>query len=232
MAITPHPSPNQSDRRGGVLPDMAVIHYTGMVSAAAALARLCDPAAQVSAHYLITEDGTVLALVPEERRAWHAGAGGWGAVSDVNSRSVGIELANTGAAPFPEPQMTALERLLDAVMRRWAIPPARIIGHADIAPERKDDPGPRFDWRRLARHDLAVWSDAGADGARPDVAAFADALTRIGYPPANAARRLRAFRARFRPWGAGPLAGADMARAADLARRFPVDANADAPYLR
>ncbi|MCG6902913.1 MAG: N-acetylmuramoyl-L-alanine amidase, partial [Rhodobacter sp.] len=101
---------------------MVVLHYTAMQNAAVALARLCDPSAEVSAHYLIARDGEVFGLVDEEMRAWHAGAGRWGGVDDINSRSIGIELDNTGAQPFPEPQMAALEDLLTGVLARWAIP--------------------------------------------------------------------------------------------------------------
>ncbi len=214
--ITTRRSPNHGPRRGGARPDMVVIHYTGMQSCVSALARLCDPAAAVSAHYLIAEDGTTWSLVPEAARAWHAGAGGWGSVDDVNSRSIGIDLANTGAHPFSEPQMRALEALLPGVMRRWAVPPERVIGHRDMAPERKADPGPRFDWRRLAHGGLSVWPGHGGGDA-----ALADSLTRIGYPAAPATARLRAFRDRFRPWAQGPEDGTDRALAADLARRFP-----------
>ena len=142
-------SPNHGDRRGGARPDLIVIHYTAMATAAAARDRLCDPAAEVSAHWLIDEAGEATALVPEDRRAWHAGAGAWGGASDVNSRSIGIELANPGDRPFPEPQMAALESLLAAIRTRWGIPPARVIAHSDMAPGRKTDPGPFFDWARL-----------------------------------------------------------------------------------
>ena len=195
---------------------MIVLHYTGMESCAAALDRLCDPETAVSAHYLIAEDGSIWALVPEAARAWHAGAGAWGSVDDVNSRSLGIELANTGAQPFAAPQMRALEALLPGLMGRWGVPPERVIGHRDMAPERKADPGPRFDWRRLARGGLSVWPYHG-DGDAP----LADSLTRMGYPPAPDAARLRAFRDRFRPWAQGPEDGTDRALAADLALRFP-----------
>ncbi|MBK5947748.1 N-acetylmuramoyl-L-alanine amidase [Rhodobacter veldkampii DSM 11550] len=212
----PFPSPNFGERRGGARPDLIVIHYTAMASCAAARDRLCDPAAEVSAHWLISEQGMVEQLVDEAARAWHAGAGAWGAVGDVNSRSIGIELANTGDAPFPEPQMRALERLLPQIMARWAIPPQRVIGHSDMAPGRKGDPGPRFDWRRLAVQGLAVWPRPGGDGARP----LADSLTRIGYPEAAPEVRLAAFRMRFRPWAGGPEEEADRALAADLADRF------------
>lgn len=193
-----------------------------MASCAAARARLCDPAAEVSAHYLIGEDGTVEALVPEAARAWHAGAGAWGAVSDVNSRSIGIELANPGDAPFPAPQMTALEVLLAGVMARWQVPPERVIGHSDMAPGRKRDPGPRFDWRRLAVEGMAVWPGQGGDATRPLVAS----LRAFGYPEAPPQMLLAAFRLRFRPGAPGAEDATDRALAADLARRFPVDAGA------
>jgi N-acetylmuramoyl-L-alanine amidase len=178
--------------------------------------------AEVSAHYLISETGDVLALVPEDLRAWHAGAGGWGAISDVNSASLGVELANDGAQPFAARQMAALERLLGDILARWAIPPQRVVGHSDIAPARKTDPGARFDWRRLAQAGLSVWPDDGQ--AAPDPAAFATAARAFGYPMADMDCVLRAVRLRFRPWARGPLDASDMGVIFDLARRFPVDA--------
>ncbi len=219
------PSPNCGERRGGARPDLIVIHYTAMASAAEARARLCDPAFEVSAHWLISEQGGAEQLVDEALRAWHAGAGAWGAVSDVNSRSIGIELANTGAAPFPEAQMAALERVLAGIMGRWGIPAERVIGHSDMAPARKSDPGPRFDWRRLARVGLSVWP-AVRSGGRP--VAFRDHARRFGYPDGEEALILRAFRLRFRPWAEGPIDALDAAMAEDLAQRFPVDAAAGA----
>lgn len=214
------PSPNCGERRGGARPDLIVIHYTAMASMAEARARLCDPAHEVSAHWLISEQGAAEQLVDEALRAWHAGAGAWGAVSDVNSRSIGIELANTGAAPFSEAQMAALERVLAGVMGRWGIPPARVIAHSDMAPARKSDPGPRFDWRRLALAGLSVWPDRRS-GGRP--VAFRDHARRFGYPDVEEALILRAFRLRFRPWAEGPADALDAAMAEDLALRFPVD---------
>ncbi len=211
------PSPNFGPRRDGLRPELVVIHYTAMKSCAAARDRLCDPAAEVSAHYLISEAGEVLSLVPEEMRAWHAGAGEWRGRGDVNSRSIGIELANSGAHPFPEPQMAALEALLAGVMARWGIAPAAVIGHSDMAPGRKSDPGPRFDWRRLARAGLAVWPEAGAG----DPARFAACARTFGYPDAAPDTLLAAFRLRFRPWARGPLDATDAGLAADLAGRFP-----------
>lgn len=217
----PHPSPNSGERRGGARPDLIVLHYTAMPSAAEARARLCDPAAEVSAHYLISETGALDLLVPESLRAWHAGAGAWGAVTDVNSRSIGIELANVGNAPYPEPQMAALETLLAQIMARHHIPPDRVIGHSDMAPDRKRDPGPRFDWRRLALQGLSVWPEPD-DAAAPLLAS----LRAIGYPEAPPAALLAAFRLRFRPGARGPEDATDRALAHNLARRFPVDAGA------
>jgi N-acetylmuramoyl-L-alanine amidase len=204
---------------------MIVLHYTAMQTAGAALDRLCDPRAEVSAHYLIGEAGRVWHLVDENMRAWHAGAGQWGTVGDVNSRSIGIELANTGAHPFPAPQMAVLEDLVAGIMRRWRIAPERVIGHSDMAPARKHDPGPRFDWRRLARSGLAVWPDAQAP-APASMAVFLRHAATFGYRTqgdVTADDILRAFRARFRPGVAGALDGPDCAMIADLARRFPVD---------
>ena len=208
--MTVWPSPNHGERRGGVQPSLIVIHYTGMATCAEARARLCDPVAEVSAHWLISEAGEAEALVPEALRAWHAGAGEWGGLPDVNSRSIGIELANPGDRPFPEAQMATLERLLPEVMARWHIPAAGVIAHSDMAPSRKGDPGARFDWRRLALQGLAVWPEPGEPGDfRADLRAF-------GYPDAPDADLLTAFRLRFRPWGRGPLDASDRALAAGL----------------
>lgn len=212
------PSPNFGERRGGVLPDLIVIHYTAMADCAAARSRLCDPGAEVSAHYLIAADGAVEALVPEEARAWHAGAGAWGRVTDVNSRSIGIELDNPGDRPFAAAQMAALERLLTDAMARWRIPPERVIGHSDMAPVRKSDPGPRFDWRRLALAGLSVWPEAAR---RSDPADFTPALRTFGYPDAPEEALLAAFRLRFRPGAAGPVDTVDAGMAVELAQRFP-----------
>ena len=227
-----HPSPNFGPRRGAALPDLVVIHYTAMADADAALQRLCDPAAEVSAHYLIGGDGTLWHLVEEKMRAWHAGAGRWGAVGDVNSRSIGIELDNRGDHPFAAAQMARLEQLLADVLTRWRIPPARVIGHSDMAPARKSDPGARFDWARLARAGLAVgvraaaWAeDAGAAEA-PRWEAFRAACGKFGYPTDSAIGNealLTAVRARFRPGQRGGLNAQDLAMMRDLADRFPVD---------
>jgi len=219
------PSPNFGLRRGGARPDMIVLHHTAMQTAAAALDRLCDPGSEVSAHYLIDERGHVRQLVDEDKRAWHAGAGQWGAVTDVNSHSIGIALANTGAHPYPAPQMAALEDLLAGLMRRWRIPPERVIGHSDMAPARKCDPGPRFDWRGLACQGLSVWPSAGGAEAA-SIKAFLRDAHGFGYrlhTDVTPDDILRAFRMRFRPGLSGPLAPGDCAMIADLAARFPVD---------
>jgi N-acetylmuramoyl-L-alanine amidase len=183
---------------------MVVLHYTGMVDAAAAIERLCDPEAKVSAHYLIDELGQITAMVDETLRAWHAGASWWRGITDVNSASVGIELVNPGHEfgyrPFPIPQMAALMRLLPEVVARHGVAAANVVGHSDIAPVRKTDPGELFDWELLAARGLAVarpreditdpgWDDAGV----------AAALARYGYGVDDLAATIRAFQRRFRP---------------------------------
>lgn len=204
------PSPNHTDRRGQ-RPELIVLHYTGMADTAEARARLCDPLAQVSAHWLVHEDGRAEALVPEDRRAWHAGAGSWQGREDVNSRSIGIEIANPGDRPFPLRQMDGVVALLRGIMARWGIGPAGVIAHSDMAPGRKIDPGSRFDWQRLAREGLAL---PGGEG--PDLP-LDTSLSRIGYPPVDTATRLAAFRLRFRPWGQGAEDAADRRCAAFVA---------------
>ena len=227
MKIVERSSPNFGPRREGARPDIVVLHYTAMLTAEAALERLCDPAAEVSAHYLLAEDGRVWRLVEEAERAWHAGAGNWGAVSDVNSRSIGIELANAGPLgdlpPFPEPQMRALEDLLGGIRARWRIPIARVVAHSDVAPRRKVDPGPKFDWRRLALSGHAVWPEAEGCGAG-GWPAFRRAASRIGYgaPDGDWEAVLVAVRLRFRPEAlASPLDDRDVALVGALAEAHP-----------
>lgn len=153
------PSPNFNERRSP--PDMAVLHYTGMTSAKAALDRLCDPAAQVSSHYCVDEDGTVYRLVPEERRAWHAGVSYWKGETDINGVSIGIEIVNPGHEfgynDFTSAQVDAVIGLLDGMRERWDIPDHRILGHSDVAPDRKIDPGEKFPWKALAEHGHGLW---------------------------------------------------------------------------
>ena len=176
-----------------------------MGSADAARDRLSDPQAEVSAHYLIRADGAVWQLVDEAQRAWHAGVGSWQGLDDINSRSIGIELDNRGTHPFAEPQMDALEGLLRGIMRRWSIPAEGVIGHSDMAPGRKTDPGPRFDWSRLARQGLA--RSAGNGTTRT----LTDAAEALGYDTSGPPETLlSAMRLRYRPWGTGPLCAADL----------------------
>jgi len=155
------PSPNHDTRPPRASIDILLLHYTGMTTCQAALERLCDPAAKVSAHYLIDEDGTCYRLVEEDRRAWHAGLSFWAGIRDVNGHSIGIELVNPGHEfgyrDFPEAQMSTLERLAKDILVRHPIPPHRVLGHSDVAPTRKQDPGERFDWARLARAGIGLW---------------------------------------------------------------------------
>lgn len=203
-------SPNCGPRRDGLTPALIVLHYTAMRGAQVAIERLCDPGAEVSAHYLICTKGTVTRMVDEADRAWHAGAGEWQGLSDINSRSIGIELDNPGTHPFPEPQMRALESLIQGIMARWAIPREGVIGHSDMAPERKFDPGPRFDWGRLERQGLAAPARAFAvgDGAQAD---FMRAAREAGFTAhAPFETLLAATRLRRAPWRTGPLQRADF----------------------
>ena len=191
-----------------------------MESCDAARERLCDPEAEVSAHYLISEGGACMQLVTEDARAWHAGAGAWGDVTDVNSASIGIELANIGAHPFAAPQMARLEALLADLLARHGLGPEAVIGHSDMAPGRKSDPGPRFDWRRLALAGLSIWPED--DLPEGDPARFAEDAVRFGYSPdLTEELLLGAVRLRFRPWARGVLEARDAAIMADLAERYP-----------
>lgn len=208
---TGHPSPNCGPRRDGLMPTLIVIHYTAMDSADAAIARLCEPQAEVSAHYVISNAGKITQLVAEDQRAWHAGAGEWAGQTDINSRSIGIELDNRGNHPFSEPLMAALEGLLRGIMARWAISASGVIGHSDMAPGRKCDPGPHFDWARLARQGLAVAGSTGEtpDGASPE--AFTALARTAGYTAdVSFDDLLAAIRLRHAPWRQGPLRDADM----------------------
>ena len=191
------PSPNH-DERGDVVIDMLVLHYTGMASGAAALDRLCDPAAKVSAHYTIDEDGTVYAMVPEARRAWHAGVSWWGGDTNINTRSIGIELVNPGHAfgyrPFLPEQIAALTTLCHSILMRHPIPSWRVLGHSDVAPARKEDPGELFPWARLAKAGIGLWPTARDSDLGPE------ALARYGYDPSAPLEKvILAFQRHFRP---------------------------------
>ena len=160
MQIIARPSPNYNDRMSGGI-DMLVLHYTGMVSREHALARLCERTSKVSAHYLIDEVGLVYQLVAEDRRAWHAGVSGWAGERDINSRSIGIELVNPGHdlgyRNFSGLQMRSLAGLCREILARHPIPPHRVLGHSDVAPGRKRDPGELFDWQWLAGQGVGIW---------------------------------------------------------------------------
>lgn len=211
VPVLSHPSPNFGPRRDGLTPSLIVLHYTAMETAAAALNRLCDPGVEVSAHYLIGSDGTIWQMVEEAMRAWHAGAGEWRGQSDINSRSIGIELDNRGSHPFSEPQMAALETLMLQIMARWGIGPAGVIGHSDMAPGRKCDPGPRFDWPRLARQGLALHPGA-SQAVTADPTRFRLLARQAGFTADSSdTDLLQAVRLRLRPWGRGPLSAEDMA---------------------
>ena len=183
LKIIERRSPNHDERPAGAAIDILVLHYTGMKTAEEALARLCDPAARVSAHYTIDRDGTIYAHVPEERRAWHAGISWWAGETNVNARSIGIELVNPGHEfgyiPFAEPQIAALIELARGIISRHPIPAQRVIGHSDVAPARKTDPGELFPWQLLAQSGIGVWPNLSSPVITVEGAAAG--LSRYGY---------------------------------------------------
>lgn len=216
MELIPAPSPNFDARTAP--PDMIVLHYTGMQTGQAALDRLRDPAAEVSAHYLVEEDGRVFSLVAEARRAWHAGASFWKGRRKLNDVSVGIEIVNPGHdfgyRPFPEAQVEAVIELVTDIRGRWIIEDSQIVGHSDVAPDRKQDPGELFPWKRLAEAGHGYWTEiSAAPGAPlgegetgPGVFALQAGLTRLGFdcaPSGEYERRttaiVRAFQRHWRP---------------------------------
>jgi N-acetylmuramoyl-L-alanine amidase len=198
-------SPNYDERRPHAPIDILLLHYTGMQSGAAALERMTDPAAKVSAHYMIEEDGTIYRLVAEAHRAWHAGQSFWAGERDINSRSIGIELVNPGHEwgyrPFPTPQMQALLGLATELLARHSIPPERVLGHSDVvANPRRTDPGELFDWQLLAKHRIGLWPQVTeADRVKQDAVYL---LARYGYLTGDAAQdhhSFTAFQRHFRP---------------------------------
>jgi N-acetylmuramoyl-L-alanine amidase len=197
MKCRTRPSPNHNERQRPI--SMLVLHYTGMETASGALDRLCDGSAEVSSHYVVDEDGTAWSLVPEGCRAWHAGAAFWRGETDVNSASIGIEIVNPGHEfgyrPFPEAQMRTVEALAADILARHPIPAWNVVGHSDVAPRRKQDPGELFDWRRLARAGIGLFP---ASTAAPSAAPGAD-LARIGYETEDLGATVTAFQRRFRP---------------------------------
>ncbi len=215
LPIIDLPSPNHDERNEAV--DMLILHYTGMKTAAAAIERLRDPAAAVSSHYVVDEDGTVFRLVAEDRRAWHAGVSYWRGRTALNACSIGIEIVNPGHEwgyrDFPVLQLAAVCDLCLGILARHAIPARNVIGHSDVAPDRKDDPGERFDWRGLAENGVGLWPhgavDLGTMGAVRDAMELRPvraALAEIGYRVAAdgeldpaLATVLRAFQRHWRP---------------------------------
>lgn len=204
MEVVQHPSPNFNARR---LPlSMLVLHYTGMENGAVAIERLCDPEAQVSAHYVVEEDGRILQLVDESQRAWHAGRGSWRGCQDINSASIGIEIVNGGhdfgLPDFPEVQIQAVIALCQVILSRHPIAASDVIGHSDLAPDRKQDPGERFPWQRLAEAGIGLWPVA--DDTIPPLsdAQVLQELKEIGYEVSDEAGLdpvITAFQRRFRP---------------------------------
>jgi len=223
------PSPNFDERGAGREIDILLLHYTGMETGEAALERLCDPAAKVSAHYCIDEDGTTYRLVPEEQRAWHAGVAFWAGDTAINARSIGIELVNPGHEfgyrPFPEPQIAALKDLARDILSRHPIPPARVLGHSDVAPARKEDPGELFDWRGLAEIGIGLWPSNAAPREVPDETTLRTMLSGYGYDAAELPLDilLTAFQRHFRPEAVTGTADSETAarlhRLLDLSRQ-------------
>ncbi len=237
-AAASRPSPNQAPRPAGTVVDTLVLHYTGMADGAAARQRLCDPAAGVSAHWLVEADGRLIPLVGEDRVAWHAGVSAWRGRSGLNAHSIGIEIVNGGhdfgLPPYPEPQLAAVVDLARAIVARWRIPATHVVGHADVAPMRKRDPGERFPWARLAAAGVGLWPPPRADDPAVDVSA---ALATIGYAvegapqPTSVSAVLAAFQRRFMP--ARPADGradaATRARLKEVAAAYLLARPASAP---
>ena len=210
------PSPNHGERLGAGRPDALVLHYTGMADGPSALRRLRDPAAEVSSHYVVAEDGTVVQLVPEARRAWHAGRSAWAGETDLNSASIGIEIVNGGhdfgLPPFPAAQIEALVALARDILDRRGIAACRVLAHSDIAPGRKQDPGERFPWARLAAAGLGLWvapsamtaaagalAPAAIRARQADLARFGYGIAATGCHDAASRAVVADFRRRYRP---------------------------------
>jgi N-acetylmuramoyl-L-alanine amidase len=209
-------SPNHGERRGGARPDILLLHYTGMEDAQEALAKLCARGSDVSAHYVVFEDGEIVQCVPEARRAWHAGEGSWAGASDINSRSIGIEIANPGHywdyRDFPEPQVAAVVALARDIVVRNRIRPELVLGHSDVAPARKQDPGEKFPWERLAAAGVGLWvapepiTDDRAElsaevlrAVQAQLAAYGYGIAPTGVDDVQTREVVTAFQRHFRP---------------------------------
>ncbi|WP_169568416.1 N-acetylmuramoyl-L-alanine amidase [Sneathiella limimaris] len=203
LNILQSPSPNCNERRNEMSVSMLVLHYTGMQTAEGALRRMCDVDAGVSAHYMITEEGLIHQLVAEDKRAWHAGVSYWNGITDVNSASIGIEIVNPGHefgyVPFPEEQMLAVKALSQQIVNRYEIEPLNVVGHSDIAPKRKQDPGELFDWEMLAAVGVGYWPAHNASGEQMSRLALDEALEAIGYEDPGSVETIAAFQRHWRP---------------------------------
>ena len=224
-------SPNHGVRAGGRRPDCLVLHYTGMRDGPSAIDRLCDPASEVSCHYVVTEAGDLLQLVADDRRAWHAGRSFWQGETDLNSASIGIEIVNGGhdfgLPHFPDVQIAAVIALCRDLIARHAIRPERILAHSDIAPSRKRDPGERFPWQRLADAGVGLWPIAAAIQGAPDVTTVQAQLIALGYALSATGNFddatvtvLRAFQRRYRPERIDGIADAETAGLLDAVLRL------------
>jgi len=220
LAAVLHPSPNIEPRRNRARPDILLLHYTGMASCAKAIAWLADPQSRVSCHYVIDVDGAITQMVAEDMRAWHAGAGSWAGDTDVNSRSIGIEIHNPGHdlgyPDFPAAQMRSVTALCRDIIERWSIDKRRVLAHSDTAPARKNDPGEKFDWKGLAAEGVGHWVEpapidtTGAQDVGPltpeqmtraqqRLADYGYGLPVTGIVDATTSTVLRAFQRHFRP---------------------------------
>lgn len=238
------PSPNHEPRRLGVAPTILLLHYTGMESAAVSLQRLCDPGAKVSCHYLVDEQGKIVQMVDEDERAWHAGRASWRGMTDINSASIGIEIQNIGHngdyPPFTDIQMDAVVALCADIVRRNKIRPEMVLAHSDVSPDRKDDPGEKFDWRRLHEAGVGAWVEPAAEtvgasckpgDSSPEVRNLQAALNGYGYDIAptglyDHATELVvvAFQRHFRPSRVDGVADpSTIATLQHLMREFPLN---------
>ena len=211
MTPIERPSPNFDDRSLPVW--IIVLHYTGMPTASAAIDHLANPASKVSAHWVVAEDGQVVRMVDENKRAWHAGKSFWRGATDINSASIGIEIVNPGHEfgyrPFPDAQIASVEALVADAMRRFSIHPSNVIGHSDVAPARKEDPGELFPWDRLAAKGLAAPTPAGGFDPNWNDEGTLRALHRYGYDVTDPQAAVVAFQRRFRQANIGGVIDAE-----------------------
>ena len=214
------PSPNHTERKDAALPDMIVLHYTGMRDNEAAIRQLCSPTSEVSAHYVVLQDGHIVQLVAESRRAWHAGVSSWAGETDINSRSIGIEIANPGHdhgyPDYPRRQVAAVTALCRSILTRYQVPPDRVLAHSDVAPARKQDPGEKFPWKLLEDSGIGLWvnpapitqtgpiyvlgdTNQAIEEVQRLLARYGYSVTPTGYLDGNTRDAVAAFQRHFRP---------------------------------